>query len=74
RLNGRHMASATAIAALPVRRMDGQGNVMLSQVAHVHEVDGTPRISRAGVRRRMVVQANVRGRDLASFVAEAQQR
>lgn len=74
RLNGRHVASAPAIAALPVRRMDGQGNVMLSQVAHVHEVDGTPRISRDGVRRRMVVQANVRGRDLASFVAEAQQR
>ncbi|AOW49326.1 efflux RND transporter permease subunit [Acetobacter ascendens] len=74
RLNGRHVASAAAIAALPVRRMDGQGNVMLSQVAHVHEVDGTPRISRDGVRRRMVVQANVRGRDLASFVTEAQQR
>ncbi|ARW49158.1 efflux RND transporter permease subunit [Acetobacter pasteurianus] len=74
RLNGRHVASAAAIAALSVRRMDGQGNVMLSQVAHVHEVDGTPRISRDGVRRRMVVQANVRGRDLASFVAEAQQR
>ncbi|MBV1833121.1 efflux RND transporter permease subunit [Novacetimonas pomaceti] len=74
RLDPRNVASATAIGNLQVRRMDGQGSVMLSQVAHVHEVDGPPRISRDGVRRRMVVQANVRGRDLASFVAEAQAR
>ncbi|RBM05906.1 efflux RND transporter permease subunit [Novacetimonas cocois] len=74
RLDPRNVASAAAIGNLQVRRMDGQGSVMLSQVAHVHEVDGPPRISRDGVRRRMVVQANVRGRDLASFVAEAQAR
>ncbi|WP_264986434.1 efflux RND transporter permease subunit, partial [Komagataeibacter swingsii] len=74
RLDPRRVASAAAIGALQVRRMDGQGNVLLSQVARVHEVDGPPRISRDGVRRRMVVQANVRGRDLASYVAEAQAR
>ncbi|WP_048852251.1 efflux RND transporter permease subunit, partial [Komagataeibacter europaeus] len=74
RLDPRAATSAAAIGALQVRRMDGQGSVMLSQVAHVHEVDGPPRISRDGVRRRMVVQANVRGRDLSSYVAEAQAR
>ncbi|EGG78748.1 Protein helA [Gluconacetobacter sp. SXCC-1] len=74
RLDPRVATSAAAIGALQVRRMDGQGNAMLSQVAHVHEVDGPPRISRDRVRRRMVVQANVRGRDLSSYVAEAQAR
>ncbi|WP_281650041.1 efflux RND transporter permease subunit [Novacetimonas hansenii] len=74
RLDPHAARSASAIGALQVRRMDGQGNVLLSQVAHVHEVDGPPRISRDRVRRRMVVQANVRGRDLASYVAEAQAR
>ncbi|GBR31854.1 cobalt/zinc/cadmium resistance heavy metal efflux pump protein CzcA [Komagataeibacter oboediens DSM 11826] len=74
RLDPRIAGSAAAIGALQVRRMDGQGSVMLSQVAHVREVDGPPRISRDRVRRRMVVQANVRGRDLASYVAEAQAR
>jgi cobalt-zinc-cadmium resistance protein CzcA len=60
------------IAALRVRRMDGRGAVTLSEVAAVTEADGPPRISRDGIARRMVVQANVRGRDLSSFVAEAQ--
>ena len=74
RFNPRQTTSSTAIGMLQIRRQDGLGRVMLSQVAHVHEVDGPPRISRDQVRRRMVVQANVRGRDLSSYVAEAQSR
>ncbi|NVN13084.1 efflux RND transporter permease subunit, partial [Nguyenibacter vanlangensis] len=34
--------------------------------------DGPPRISRDRIQRRLVVQANVRGRDLSSYVAAAQ--
>ncbi|QHC36730.1 efflux RND transporter permease subunit [Komagataeibacter xylinus] len=74
RLDPRQVASPATIAALRVPRLDGQGRVLLGQVAHLHLVDGPPRISRDRVRRRMVVQANVRGRDLSSFVAEAQAR
>lgn len=74
RFDSRLVASISAISTLQIRRVDGLGRVMLSQVAHVHEVDGPPRISRDKVRRRMVIQANVRGRDLASYVAEAQAR
>lgn len=74
RFDSRQVASISAISTLQIRRVDGLGRVMLSQVAHVHEVDGPPRISRDKVRRRMVIQANVRGRDLASYVAEAQAR
>ncbi|ATJ90394.1 cobalt transporter [Acetobacter senegalensis] len=71
------LASATtgsldAIKALRLRRSDGKGAVLLSQVADITQKDGPPRISRDAIHRRMVVEANVRGRDLASFVAEAQ--
>lgn len=68
-------ASTTSIEAiknLRVRQADGKGSVLLSQVADVHVQQGPPRINRDGIRRRMIVEANVRGRDLASFVAEAQ--
>jgi cobalt-zinc-cadmium resistance protein CzcA len=74
RFDARQVASIAAISTLQIRRADGLGRVMLSQVAYVHEVDGPPRISRDRVRRRMVIQANVRGRDLASYVAQAQAR
>lgn len=64
--------SAARIARLRVRRADGRGAVLLSEVARVTVEDGPPRISRDGIRRRLIVQANVRGRDLGSFVTEAQ--
>ncbi|WP_408744598.1 efflux RND transporter permease subunit [Acetobacter malorum] len=64
--------SLAAIGALRVPQADGRGTVLLSQVADIRQQDGPPRISRDGIRRRVVIQANVRGRDLASYVAEAQ--
>lgn len=64
--------SLADIGALRVIQADGRGTVMLSQVADIRQQDGPPRISRDGIRRRIVVQANVRGRDIASYVAEAQ--
>ncbi|MCC7307492.1 MAG: efflux RND transporter permease subunit [Acidobacteria bacterium] len=47
------------------------GRVPLSQVADVSLSDGAAQISRDDTRRRIVVSTNVRGRDVASFVAEA---
>ncbi|GBR48554.1 efflux RND transporter permease subunit [Neokomagataea thailandica] len=61
------------IARLQVRRADGQGWVLLGEVAQIHAVDGPPRIDHDGLSRRVIVQANVRGRDVASFVHDAQQ-
>jgi cobalt-zinc-cadmium resistance protein CzcA len=46
----------------------------LSTVARVHVTEGPNQISRENGKRRIVVQSNVRGRDLGSFVAEAQAR
>ena len=46
--------------------------VPLSELAEVELAPGPNQISREDGKRRIVVTANVRGRDLASFVAEAQ--
>ncbi|TWT75076.1 efflux RND transporter permease subunit [Allorhodopirellula solitaria] len=53
---------------------DSQGRpIPISQVADIVTEDGPVEISRDSVRRRILVQCNVRDRDLAGFVAEAQQ-
>ena len=62
-----------ALAALPITTTTGL-TVPLSSVARIQVAEGQNQISRNDGSRRMVVQANVRGRDLGGFVAEAQQR
>ncbi|NHN88606.1 efflux RND transporter permease subunit [Acetobacter conturbans] len=74
RLDAAHTATPEQIALLRILRSDGDGSVQLSEVTHIGEISGPTRISRDRVKRRLVVQANVRGRDLASYVADAQQR
>jgi len=46
--------------------------VPLSSVASMNLVEGPAQISREDTRRRIAIEANVRGRDIGSFVAEAQ--
>ncbi|MFO0069779.1 MAG: efflux RND transporter permease subunit, partial [Alphaproteobacteria bacterium] len=46
--------------------------IPLKQVAKLEITDGLNQISRENGKRRMVVQANVRGRDIGSFVKDAQ--
>ena len=48
--------------------------VPLGQIASIQIVDSPASVSREAVRRRTSVEANVRGRDLASFVGDAQAR
>ena len=59
------------IRALPVGR-NGKALVPLSLVASVDVATGPAQISRERLQRRISVQANVRGRDVQSFVSEAQ--
>lgn len=47
--------------------------IPLSELAEIVLEDGPAQISRERISRRINVESNVRGRDLASFVAEAQQ-
>ncbi|ODT86108.1 MAG: cation transporter [Nitrosomonadales bacterium SCN 54-20] len=50
------------------------GYVLLNEVAALEVVQGPNQISRENGKRRVVVTANVRGRDLGSFVNEAETR
>lgn len=52
----------------------GGEKVPLSRLATITRSQTPEAISHEGSQRRLVVQANVRGRDIGSFVAEAQQR
>lgn len=63
--------SPEAIAALPVDTTAG-GLVPLGLLAQVEEAKGPNIIVREGVQRRIVVQANVSGRDLVAVVQEIQ--
>ncbi|HJQ40886.1 MAG TPA: CusA/CzcA family heavy metal efflux RND transporter, partial [Thermoanaerobaculia bacterium] len=47
-------------------------SIPLSHVAAISLVEGPAQISREDARRRLAVETNVRGRDIGSFVAEAQ--
>lgn len=58
---------------LPVQLPDGN-HVPLSEVATLELAPAPNQISRENGKRLVVVTANVRGRDLGSFVQEAQQR
>jgi cobalt-zinc-cadmium resistance protein CzcA len=64
-----------ALNALPVMLPEEgghvRGSVPLSQVAHFRFDEGLNQISRENGKRRVVIQANVRGRDVGSFVREA---
>lgn len=62
---------------LPVVREEeqaGGATIPLATVARFDTAEGPVQISRENGKRRIVVQANVRGRDLGGFVAEAQRR
>lgn len=60
-----------AIGRLLLRSPNG-ALVSLNDVAHIQVVDGPAQISRDDGKRRLVIGANVRGRDLGGFVAELQ--
>jgi heavy metal efflux system protein len=60
-----------AIKGLLVAAPNG-ARVPLSQLAEIALVDGPAQVSREDARRRIAVELNVRGRDIGSFVSDAQ--
>jgi cobalt-zinc-cadmium resistance protein CzcA len=64
---------AGAIGNLLVSTPDGR-HIPLRQLADIVSEEGPAEISRENGRRRISVEANVRGRDIGSFVAEARER
>jgi len=71
RLPGEYRRDAAAIRDLLLSAPGGE-RVRLAQVARVEPARGPEVISREDGQRRIVVQCNVRGRDIGSFVADAQ--
>jgi len=70
RLADAERSDLTLLGQVPV--WSGSGSVVpLASVADIRIEDGLNQISRENGKRRVVVQANVRGRDVASVVAEA---
>jgi cobalt-zinc-cadmium resistance protein CzcA len=71
RLNEQSGRDVEAVRNLMVAAPNG-ARIPLSQIADVSVVEGPAQISRDDTRRRISVEANVRGRDIGSFVKEAQ--
>jgi len=71
RLAERYRDRPEAIEKLWVKSPDG-AYVPLSEVAQIAWVNSPPAVSRENAQRRIVVQSNVLGRDMGSFVQEAQ--
>jgi cobalt-zinc-cadmium resistance protein CzcA len=54
--------------------LDRSAFIPLGEVAEIDEQPGPNQISRESGKRRVVVTCNIRGRDISSFVAEAQEK
>ncbi len=61
------------LAVLPIQLPNG-GLIQLQDVAKVENILGLNQVSRENGKRRVVVTANVNGRDLGSFVSEIQNK
>jgi cobalt-zinc-cadmium resistance protein CzcA len=60
--------------SLPADRNGRTSSVLLEQVANFAFTEGPNQVSRENGKRRVVVSANIRGRDIASVVEEARQK
>jgi heavy metal efflux system protein len=72
RLPDKARADPDAIRQILVATPSGE-RIPLSRLATIEKVTGPNTIKRDWYQRRITIEANVRGRDLGSFVAEAQQ-
>lgn len=72
-----HASGGMRLVTAEHKRPDNErigATVPLGSIAKIVLTEGPSQINRENGKRRLVVQANVRGRDLASFVAEARSR
>ena len=65
--------SAEAIGAIQLRTPSGQ-RIPLNRLAEIALTEGPSTITREWGYRRITISSNIRGRDMGSFVAEAQKR
>ncbi|MBN6516697.1 CusA/CzcA family heavy metal efflux RND transporter [Acinetobacter pittii] len=68
-----NMRTPQQLAQLPIRLPNG-GLIQLQDIAKVENILGLAQVSRENGKRRVIVTANVRDRDLGSFVQEMQSK
>ena len=73
RLDDRYRTDLGAVGRIPVTGATGE-RVPLGRLARIATVEGPSTIHREWAKRRVVVQANVRGRDVGGYVAEIRRR
>ncbi len=71
RLPESYRASNAALGSLSIPAPNGE-RLTLAQLASIKTATGPEVVNRENAQRRIVIQANVRGRDIGSFVADAQ--
>lgn len=74
RLQEPYRRDVDAIGNLLIPAPNGSARVPLAQLADIRMVVGPKQISHDNGQRRIVIQLNVRGRDMGGFVAEAQEK
>ena len=70
RLPAAHRTDLQSLAALPLLAVGGE-RIPLERVARLREMSAPEAINHENGERRIVVQSNVRGRDVGSFVSDA---
>ena len=73
RLAERYRRDPTAVSRILIPTAGGE-RIPLSRLANIRQVEGPSTITREWQKRRIVVQCNVRGRDVGSFVKDVQRR
>ncbi len=71
RLADHYRTDPSAVGQIPVTAANGE-RIALAQLAKISVTEGPTAVNREWGKRRIVIQANVRGRDVGSYVAEAQ--
>lgn len=74
RLEEAYRTDFANLGRLRIDMPDGRGQIELSELADIGSGTGPNAVNRDNARRRMVIRCNTQGRDLASAVAEMQQR
>ncbi len=73
RLDDRYRADVASVGQILVTAAGGE-RIPLERLARIHTTEGPSTIHREWAKRRVVVQANVRGRDVGGYVAEVRSR
>ena len=73
RLDDQYREDVPSVGRILVTAANGE-RIPLERLAHISTIEGPSTINREWAKRRVVVQANVRGRDIGSYVTEVRRK